>query len=60
MALNPEVLILDEPFAGLDKKTQDWLVRFLKELKTAGKTILAATHSRDYLAELADEVIEIK
>ncbi len=60
MALNPDVLILDEPFAGLDKKTQVWLTEFLKELKMAGKTILVATHSRELLAELADEVMTIE
>ena len=60
MALNPDVLILDEPFAGLDKKMQGWLVQFLKDLKQADKTILVATHSRDMLAEMSDEIIEIQ
>lgn len=57
MALNPEVLILDEPYAGLDKKTQQWLTQFLRDLKAAGKTILIATHNSDLLAGMADERI---
>lgn len=54
MSLNPDVLILDEPFAGLDLKTAQWLTGFLAELKTAGKTLIIATHQRDLLASLAD------
>jgi cobalt/nickel transport system ATP-binding protein len=57
MALNPEVLILDEPYAGLDRKTQDWLTAFLQDLKTAGKTIIIATHQPEAAASLADEVL---
>ncbi len=57
MALNPEVLILDEPYAGLDRKTQDWLTAFLQELKNAGKTIIMATHHPEGAERLADEVL---
>ncbi|MBQ6496036.1 MAG: ABC transporter ATP-binding protein [Firmicutes bacterium] len=60
MSLNPDVLILDEPYAGLDKKTQNWLTQFLKELKAAGKTLLIATHSSEGLIGTADEMIEIE
>ena len=55
MALNPEVLVLDEPFAGLDAKRSLWLKGFLKELKAAGKTLIIATHQEDAVRELADE-----
>lgn len=55
MSLNPDVLILDEPYAGLDRKTQQWLTQFLGELKSAGKTIIIATHSGEYLSEMADD-----
>ena len=44
LALNPELLILDEPLAGLDRKTRDQVLELLFELRAAGKTILAATH----------------
>ena len=60
MALNPDVLMMDEPFAGLDSKTQEWLTGFLRELKAAGKTILIATHSSGLLSEITDEIIEMK
>ena len=55
MALNPEVVILDEPYAGLDRKSQDTLTQFLGELKNAGKTLIVATHNADLPAGLADE-----
>lgn len=55
MALNPEVVILDEPYAGLDRKSQDTLTHFLGELKNAGKTLIVATHNSDLPAGLADE-----
>ena len=59
MALNPEVLVLDEPFAGLDRKKEEWLLDFLKELKASGKTLIIATHKEDLLAEIADKKIEL-
>ena len=50
LSLNPEVLILDEPLAGLDEKTQDMLVEFLQSFHNAGKTLIMITHNRQ-LAE---------
>ena len=60
MALNPEVLVLDEPFAGLDQKRQEHLISFLKELKASGKTLIIATHKEDLLEDLADKELELK
>ena len=60
LALNPDVMILDEPYAGLDKKTQEWLTQILIELKASGKTIIVATHSGELLSEAADEIIVMK
>lgn len=59
MVLNPDVLILDEPFAGLDKKTQSRLISFLEELMTAGKTIIVASHSEERFSELATQNIKL-
>ena len=60
MALNPEVLILDEPFAGLDRKTQAWMTEFLVELKVSGKTLLIATHQEELAEKIADQVITME
>jgi cobalt/nickel transport system ATP-binding protein len=59
MALNPEVLILDEPYAGLDKKMQAFLMQFLSELKADGKTLIIATHDESLTASLADKVLDM-
>ncbi len=59
IALNPEVLVLDEPFAGLDSKKEAWLLDFLKELKEAGKTLIIATHKEDIIKDLADETFRL-
>lgn len=53
---NPEVLILDEPFNGLDKETVSRMRTLLKELKAEGKTILLASHNAQDIKELCDEV----
>lgn len=59
MALNPEVLILDEPYAGLDQKGREWLTGFLAELKAAGKTLIIATHQREMTASFADKYLDL-
>src|SRR5512143_1309841 len=54
LSLNPEVILLDEPTAGLDPRTQVWLVEVLDELHSLGKTIVTATHDLSILEEIAD------
>lgn len=44
LALNPEVLVLDEPMNGLDPKTEHWLTDFILALHESGKTIITSTH----------------
>ena len=50
MVIDAKVLILDEPLAGLDEKTQDMLTEFLQDFHKAGKTLITITHNRQ-LAE---------
>jgi cobalt/nickel transport system ATP-binding protein len=57
LVMNPEVLIFDEPTAGLDPRTQSWLVELIVELNAAGKTIVVATHDLDALEDLADRCV---
>ena len=56
MALNPEVLLLDEPLAGLDSGTREMLTEFLGQLKNAGKTLIISTHDDGLTETLAEEV----
>ncbi len=57
LSMNPEILVLDEPLAGLDKETQKWLTGFLLQLKNAGKTMILATHNEELAEKLADRFI---
>lgn len=57
LAINPEVLILDEPTNGLDPKTQVWMRDTLQQLNQQGKTIIIATHHLDLVPELATRVV---
>jgi len=59
MALNPDVIILDEPDAGLDRKSIEWLTEFLIELKKAGKTLIIATHNPSVAEAVADEKLTL-
>ena len=57
LSLNPDVLLLDEPTTGLDPRSRAWLVRFLRTLRGAGKTIITATHDLDVVGRLADRAV---
>ena len=59
LSMNPEALVLDEPLAGLDRKTQEWLVSFLLQLKEAGKTLIVSTHNDELAHTLADRLVVI-
>jgi len=54
---NPDVLLLDEPSAGLDPRTQLWLVELLHELSHAGKTIITATHDLEIIEMISKRSI---
>lgn len=56
---NPSLLILDEPLNGLDKNGVREMRLLIKELKTAGKTILLASHNQGDIDELCDTVCEM-
>jgi molybdate transport system ATP-binding protein len=43
----PELLLLDEPYSGLDARTRHALMRHLDELVAAGTTVVLATHNRE-------------
>ena len=56
---NPKILILDEPFNGLDKDGVADMRKHLLELKERGKTILIASHSSEDIEILCDTVCEM-
>lgn len=57
IAQDAGVLLLDEPFAGVDKKSEATIVRLLRELAADGRTVLVSTHDLHALPSLADEAV---
>ena len=57
---SPEILILDEPFKGLDPVNRQFFVDVLKERGKSGTTILYSTHVIDEAQKLADRLLIIK
>jgi ABC-2 type transport system ATP-binding protein len=53
---DPEFMILDEPFSGLDPANAEALKEILTELRKAGKTILFSTHRMDQVEKLCDSI----
>lgn len=58
LAMQPEVLILDEPTAGLDPKGRDEILSQIRKLKEeTGMTIILVSHSMEDVAEYVDRII---
>lgn len=58
IAMRPEVLILDEPTAGLDPKGRDEILKQIKDLhENQNNTIILVTHNMDDAGKLADKLI---
>ena len=60
MAHSPEVLIMDEPFVGLDPKAVFDIKNIMKQMAKEGKTIFFSTHILDVAEKLCDRVAIIK
>jgi len=59
LAVNPSVLLFDEPTAGLDPRTEYWLLQTLDQLAAAGKTLVMATHDLGFASEFADSAVAL-
>lgn len=58
LAMKPDVLILDEPTAGLDPKGRDEILKLIKKLQTEmGITIILVSHSMEDVAEYVERII---
>ncbi|BBZ33678.1 metal ABC transporter ATP-binding protein [Mycolicibacterium confluentis] len=57
IAQGADLLLLDEPFAGVDKRSEATISGLLRDLAGGGTTILVSTHDLRALPELADEAI---
>lgn len=56
LAMEPKVLVLDEPTAGLDPKARIEMMELFSHLHQEGQTVVLVTHNMDDVAEYADKV----
>ncbi len=54
---DPPILLLDEPFTGLDATSRDWLLGMLCEQRARGRAICFATHDAEHSRQLADRAM---
>ncbi len=57
LALEPEILVLDEPTCGLDGKSTSEIKELLREFNSGGVTIILISHNMDLIAELTQRII---
>lgn len=56
---DPELLVLDEPFSGLDPLAVDTMMELLRELAAAGAAVLFSSHQLDLVEDLCEDVVVI-
>ena len=57
IAMWPEILVLDEPAAGLDDLGRKEMFNYIKLLQSLGKTVVVVSHNMEDVAEFADRVL---
>jgi cobalt/nickel transport system ATP-binding protein len=60
MVLDPEVLLLDEPTAMLDPRSQSQLIDLIQNWKGSSKTVVTATHQLEIIEDIADRVVVLE
>ncbi|MDE5617473.1 MAG: ATP-binding cassette domain-containing protein [Ureaplasma sp.] len=57
LAFDPEILVFDEPTAGLDPAGEKEILNIIEQAKKFGKTIIVISHNMDHVLEIADNVV---
>ncbi|MBX4867229.1 manganese/iron ABC transporter ATP-binding protein [Rhizobium bangladeshense] len=60
LAQDGKVILLDEPFTGVDVKTEEQIIKLLRELRDEGRVMLVSTHNLGSVPEFCDRTILIK
>ncbi|MDP5293418.1 manganese/iron ABC transporter ATP-binding protein [Oceanimonas sp. CHS3-5] len=60
LAQDGRVILLDEPFTGVDVKTEDRIITLLRELRDEGRVMLVSTHNLGSVPEFCDRTVLIK
>jgi|TARA_B100000768_G_scaffold137660_1_gene128736 manganese/iron transport system ATP-binding protein len=59
LAQESQVVLLDEPFTGIDVKTEEQIMALLREMRSEGKVILVSTHNLGSVPEFCDRAVLI-
>lgn len=57
LAADPQLLLLDEPFNGLDRENRDALLELVRELRAEGRTVIVSTHDLEIAQEACTHVL---
>lgn len=60
LAQDAKVILLDEPFTGVDVKTEEQIITLLKDLRAEGRVMLVATHNLGSVPEYCDRTVLVK
>jgi energy-coupling factor transport system ATP-binding protein len=60
IAMDPDILVLDEPAAGLDPTGRREILEYAAKLKALGKTVIIVSHNMDEAAKYADRILVLK
>jgi manganese/iron transport system ATP-binding protein len=60
LAQNGQIILLDEPFTGVDVQTEDAIIRLLREMRDEGRIMLVSTHNLGSVPEFCDRSILVK
>ena len=60
LAQDGQVILLDEPFTGVDVKTEEQIVGLLRELRDEGRVMLVSTHNLGSVPEFCDRTVLVK
>jgi len=60
LAQDGQVILLDEPFTGVDVKTEEQIVSLLRELRREGRVMLVSTHNLGSVPEFCDRTVLVK
>ena len=60
LAQDGQVILLDEPFTGVDVKTEEQIISLLRELRDEGRVMLVSTHNLGSVPEFCDRTVLVK
>jgi manganese/iron transport system ATP-binding protein len=60
LAQDGQVILLDEPFTGVDVQTEEAIIHLLRELRDEGRVMLVSTHNLGSVPEFCDQVVLVK